>query len=94
MQLNGSEAIANSSQRRKDIDDNVLNKYSIWRQERDLEADTLIRLVKDQLIMARVYASIAHARKMTDLQNELNSRIKESRHVLEGATVDADLSRR
>jgi alpha-1,4-galacturonosyltransferase len=94
VQSNGSEVLTNSSQRRKEIDDNVFTKYSIWRQENDLESDTLIRLVKDQIIMARVYASIAHTQRLTDLQNELNSRIKECRSILEGATIDADLSRR
>lgn len=92
------EAAALSSEReaverKKEIDDNVLNKYSIWRQENDMESDTLVRLIRDQLIMARVYASLAHSHNLIELQRELNFHIKESRHVLGEANVDADLAR-
>lgn len=79
--------------RKKEIDDNVLNKYSIWRPEFDSDSDTLVRLIRDQLIMARVYASLAHSHNMIGLQRELNLRIKESRHVLGEANLDADLPR-
>eukprot|EP00250_Pteridium_aquilinum_P013792 c21576_g1_i1 orf=932-3031(+) len=81
------------AKRKKEIDNNVLNKYSIWRPEFDADSDTLIRLIRDQLIMARVYASLAHSHSMIDLQRELNLRIKESRHVLGEANLDADLPR-
>lgn len=81
------------TQRRKEIDDNVLNKYSIWRPEFDADSDTLVRLMRDQLIMARVYASLAHSRNMIDLQRELNVGIKESRRVLGEANLDAELPR-
>lgn len=80
-----------ASERKKEIDDNVLNKYSIWRPEFDGDSDTLVRLIRDQLIMARVYASLAHSHNMIYLQRELNLRIKESRHVLGEAKLDADL---
>lgn len=93
-----AEAAALSSEReaverKKEIDDNVLNKYSLWRQENDVESDSLVRLIRDQLIMARVYASLAHSHNLIELQHELNFRIKESRHVLGEANVDADLAR-
>ncbi|KAI5074056.1 hypothetical protein GOP47_0012069 [Adiantum capillus-veneris] len=81
------------SQRKKEIDDNVLNKYSIWRPEFDVDSDALVRLMRDQLIMARVYASLAHSRNMIDLQRELNIRIKESHRVLGEANLDVDLPR-
>ncbi|MCO5584563.1 hypothetical protein L7F22_038493 [Adiantum nelumboides] len=89
-----SRIVKEVSQRKKEVDDNVLNKYSIWRPEFDADSDTLVRLIRDQLIMARVYASLAHSHNMIDLQRELNMHIKESRRVLGEANLDVDLPRR
>ncbi|PWA68202.1 galacturonosyltransferase 1 [Artemisia annua] len=81
-------------QRSKSVDSAVLGKYSIWRKENDNEnTDTTIRLVRDQMIMARVYHSIATMKNNTRLARELQNQIKESRRALGDATADADLSR-
>lgn len=91
-----SEAEANLEKeainRKKDIDSSLVKRYSIWRQDND-ESDALVRLMRDQLIMARVYTSLANAQDDADLLRELNARIKESRRVLGEAIVDSDLPR-
>ena len=76
--------------RRKDLDNHIHKKYSIWRQENE-EPDSLVRLMRDQLVMARVYASLANAQDDADLLHELNTRIKESRRIMGEANVDSDL---
>ncbi|KAK1418724.1 hypothetical protein QVD17_27870 [Tagetes erecta] len=81
-------------QRSKSVDSAVLGKYSIWRKETDNEnIDTTIRLVRDQMIMARVYMSIATMKNKTQLARELQNQLKESQHALGDATADADLNR-
>ena len=72
----------------------VLSKYSIWRKDHDENSDSLVRLMRDQLIMARVYSSIAQSRKEPHLLNELRQRIKESQRTLGEANTDADLQPR
>nr|XP_043628152.1 polygalacturonate 4-alpha-galacturonosyltransferase-like isoform X2 [Erigeron canadensis] len=80
--------------RSKSVDSAVLGKYSIWRKENDNEnTDTTIRLVRDQMIMARVYKSIAMMKNKTQLARELQNQLKESQRSLGDATADTDLNR-
>lgn len=72
---------------------NVLNKYSIWRRDNDENSDSLVRLMRDQLIMARVYASLAQSHNRAHILHELRIRIRESQRTLGEATIDADLPR-
>lgn len=82
-------------ERSKSVDSAVLGKYSIWRKENENEnSDSTVRLIRDQVIMARVYISIATMKNKTDLARELQSRLKESQHALGDATTDADLNHR
>ncbi|XP_047954561.1 polygalacturonate 4-alpha-galacturonosyltransferase-like isoform X1 [Salvia hispanica] len=79
-------------ERSKSVDSAVLGKYSIWRKENDNEnTDSTVRLIRDQLIMARVYTSLARMKNKTDLANELQNRLKESQRSLGDASVDSDL---
>lgn len=79
----------------KSVDSAVLGKYNIWRKEIDNEnADSTVRLMRDQIIMARVYLSIAKMKNKHELYVELQSRLKESQHALGEATSDADLHHR
>ncbi|RDX62255.1 Polygalacturonate 4-alpha-galacturonosyltransferase, partial [Mucuna pruriens] len=76
----------------KSVDSAVLGKYNIWRKENENEnADSTVRLMRDQIIMARVYMSIAKRKKKLQLYPELESRLKESQRALGEATCDADL---
>ncbi|GKV12975.1 hypothetical protein SLEP1_g24058 [Rubroshorea leprosula] len=76
----------------KSVDSAVLGKYNIWRKENENEnPDSTVRLLRDQIIMAKVYISIANMKNNSDLLKELPTRLKESQRALGEATVDADL---
>lgn len=78
--------------RSKEVDSAVLGKYSIWRRENENEnSDSTVRLMRDQLIMARVYSSISQARNNLDLYQELMVRTKECQRALGEAITDSDL---
>ncbi|KAJ6338076.1 hypothetical protein OIU76_007705 [Salix suchowensis] len=79
-------------ERSKLVDGAVLGKYSIWRKEMDNEnSDSTVRLIRDQMIMARVYLTIAKMKNKFDLLQELQTRIKESQRVLADSSADSDL---
>ncbi|XP_052194842.1 polygalacturonate 4-alpha-galacturonosyltransferase-like [Diospyros lotus] len=81
-------------ERSKSVESAVLGKYNIWRKENENEnADSRVRLMRDQMIMARVYISLANMTKKHELSQELQSRLKESHRALGEATVDSDLPR-
>ncbi|XP_019189728.1 PREDICTED: polygalacturonate 4-alpha-galacturonosyltransferase-like [Ipomoea nil] len=81
-------------ERSKSVDSAVLGKYSVWRRENENEnPDSTVRLMRDQVIMARVYLSIAGMKKKADLAQELQQRLKESQRVLGEASSDSDLPR-
>lgn len=77
------------------VESAVLGKYSIWRKEIENEnADSTVRLMRDQIIMAKVYVSIAKMKNKLGLYQELQSRLKESQRALGDASSDADLNHR
>ncbi|KAG5626815.1 hypothetical protein H5410_012033, partial [Solanum commersonii] len=81
-------------ERSKSVDSSVLGKYSVWRKETDNDnTDSTVRLMRDQMIMARVYISIATMKNKLDLARDLQARLKESQHALGDAGSDADLTR-
>jgi hypothetical protein len=82
-------------ERSKAVDSAVLGKYSIWRRENENEkADSRVRLMRDQMIMARIYSVLAKSRDKLDLYQELLARLKESQRSLGEATADAELPKR
>lgn len=82
-------------ERSKSVDSAVLGKYSIWRKENENEnSDSTVRLMRDQMIMARVYLSIAKMKNKVDLYQQLQARLKESQRALGEAATDADLHHR
>ncbi|XVF22664.1 hypothetical protein REPUB_Repub12eG0190500 [Reevesia pubescens] len=79
-------------ERSKAVDSAVLGKYNIWRRENENDnSDSTVRLIRDQIIMAKVYVSIAKLKNKLDLQQELQIRLKESQRALGDSTSDADL---
>ncbi|XP_010512444.1 PREDICTED: polygalacturonate 4-alpha-galacturonosyltransferase isoform X2 [Camelina sativa] len=81
-------------ERSKSVDSAVLGKYSIWRRENENDnSDSNIRLMRDQVIMARVYTGLAKLKNKNDLLQELQARLKDSQRVLAESTSDADLPR-
>lgn len=82
-------------ERSKAVDSAVLGKYSIWRRENENEkADSRVRLMRDQMIMARIYSVLAKYRDKLDLYQELLARLNESQRSLGEATADAELPKR
>ena len=82
-------------ERSKSVESAILGKYNIWRKEIENEnVDSTVRLMRDQIIMARVYLSIAKMKNKVELYEELIYRLKESQHALGDAVSDADLHRR
>ncbi|WVZ06771.1 hypothetical protein V8G54_020117 [Vigna mungo] len=76
----------------KSVDSAVLGKYNIWRKENENEnADSTVRLMRDQIIMAKVYLSIAKMKDSLQLYQELESQLKGSQRALGEATSDAEL---
>ncbi|KAK4794531.1 hypothetical protein SAY86_012525 [Trapa natans] len=79
-------------ERSKSVDSAVLGKYSIWRRDIENEnADTTVRFMRDQMIMARVYLTLARMKSKLNLFQELQTRLKESQRALGEATADTDL---
>ncbi|XP_073288173.1 polygalacturonate 4-alpha-galacturonosyltransferase-like [Primulina huaijiensis] len=79
-------------ERSKSVDSAVLGKYSLWRKEYENEnSDSVVRLMRDQMIMATVYVSLARMKDNLDLAHELQTRLKESQRSLGEATTDTDL---
>ncbi|KAG0608569.1 hypothetical protein M758_8G115700 [Ceratodon purpureus] len=71
---------------------NITGKYSAWRRDPDYEnPDALARLMRDQLIMARLYAYIAQSRDDFELVKDLKFRIKEHTLTLGDVTNDNEL---
>jgi alpha-1,4-galacturonosyltransferase len=52
------------------------------RENENEKVDSNVRLMRDQIIMARIYSVLAKSRDKLDLYQELLSRIKESQSCL------------
>ncbi|KAL6963595.1 putative galacturonosyltransferase 3 [Sarracenia purpurea var. burkii] len=79
-------------ERTKELDTTVKGKYSIWRTEyENPNSDSTVRLMRDQIIMAKAYASIAKAGNVTVLYDSLMKHSRESHHAIGEARSDAEL---
>ncbi|CAL9781307.1 unnamed protein product [Musa acuminata subsp. burmannicoides] len=66
--------------------------YSIWRKEYiNPNSDTTLKLMRDQKIMAKVYASVAYSTGERDLYNSLTRHIKEIQRGIGDANSDSEL---
>ncbi|KAL0432402.1 UNVERIFIED_CONTAM: Polygalacturonate 4-alpha-galacturonosyltransferase [Sesamum latifolium] len=80
--------------RSKSVDSAVLGKYSLWRKQNENEnSDSNVRAIQDQMIMARVYISLAITKNKLDLAHELQNRLRDSQRSLGEATTDSHLHR-
>lgn len=83
---------AGAIKRAKELDTTVKGKYSIWRKEYESpNSDSTVKLMRDQIIMAKAYASIAKAKNDTVLFDSLMKHCRENRHAIEEASSDAEL---
>ncbi|CAM6093758.1 unnamed protein product [Calypogeia fissa] len=86
-----SKAETAAVKKSKEIDTGVDGKYSIWKREDVENADSMVRIMRDQLIMARAYAAIAESSNNARLLRDLKLKIKDNQKVLEDAEVDVEL---
>jgi alpha-1,4-galacturonosyltransferase len=79
--------------RSKEFDPHVKGKYSIWRKEfENPNSDSTLKLMRDQIIMAKAYASIARANNDNDLYTSLIQHARKSQTAVGEATLDAELN--
>ncbi|ERN05215.1 hypothetical protein AMTR_s00007p00049660, partial [Amborella trichopoda] len=69
-------------------------RYGIWRPDYSNSSTTTLKLLRDQLIMAKVYLSIAQSKKHDPLRKALLTRIRDIRPLVREATSDAELKPR
>ncbi|KAK9164928.1 hypothetical protein Scep_000119 [Stephania cephalantha] len=81
--------------RSKNLKIPVKGKYGIWRKDNGYtRADSTLKLMRDQIIMGEVYASIAKSKNENKLYGMIMTRIKDSREAIKRATLDAELQPR
>lgn len=79
----------------RNFDNKVRSSYNIWRQEFHLiNTDSTLRLMKDQIIMAKLYATIALSEKEPDMYALLMKCIKQSQTAIGDALIDSELDAR
>lgn len=76
----------------KSLDTTVKGKYSLWRRDYESpNSDSMLKLMRDQIIMAKTYANIAKSNNKTNLYNSLMKQSRESQHAIGEATSDVEL---
>nr|XP_023913647.1 probable galacturonosyltransferase 3 isoform X1 [Quercus suber] len=76
----------------KSLDTTVKRKYNIWR--RDFvhpHSDSILKLMQDQMIMAKAYASIAKSKNESELYSALMAHSNASQSAIGEAHSDAEL---
>ncbi|KAK6253206.1 hypothetical protein QUC31_014926 [Theobroma cacao] len=67
-------------------------KYSLWRKDfENPNSDSTLKLMRDQIIMAKAYANIAKSKNQNALYNSLLICVRESLRVIGEANSDAEL---
>ncbi|CAL1399314.1 unnamed protein product [Linum trigynum] len=76
----------------KALDTTITGKYSIWRKDfENPNSDAVLKLMRDQMIMAKAYANIAKSNNETGLYTSLMKHSRDSQHAIGEATSDAEL---
>ncbi|XP_047323684.1 probable galacturonosyltransferase 3 [Impatiens glandulifera] len=87
-----SQMDAAAIQRTEEFDTTMKGRYSIWRIEyANPNSDSIVKLMHDQIVMAKAYATIAKAKNETFLYDSLIKSYRESRLAIEEASSDAEL---
>ncbi|CAM6018202.1 unnamed protein product [Sphagnum balticum] len=85
---------ADALQRTKKVENGILDKYSASQQNGTTQnRDSLIQLMRDQLIMAQAYAYMAQAKNHVRLFRDLQLHIKDYQKALADCNVDSQLPR-
>ena len=84
--------VAAAIERSEGLDTTVKGKYSIWRRDfNSPNSDSTLKLMRDQLLMAKAYANIAKSKNETSLYDSLLKHSRESQHTIGEASSDAEL---
>lgn len=82
-------------ERAQKLDTTIKGKFNIWRKEyENPNSDSTLKLMRDQIIMARAYATIAKAKNDSTLYNSLMKQSRESQMAMGDASSDAELQPR
>ncbi|KAF9676396.1 hypothetical protein SADUNF_Sadunf09G0134200 [Salix dunnii] len=74
------------------LDTSIKGKYSPWGRYFDSpNSDSTLKLMRDQIIMAKAYANIAKSNNVTTLYNALVKQLRENRHAIGEAMSNAKL---
>jgi hypothetical protein len=86
---------ADAFQRTKELEQGILDEYSASQQQKGKtkSSDSQIRLMRDQLIMARAYTYLAQATNHVRLVHDLKFRIKDYQKTLADCNLDSELPR-
>lgn len=76
------------------FDFSLNGRYSSWRKEFEkVPSDYILKILKNQVIIARVYTSIAHSKRQNKLFHSLLKSIKDSRNFIGEANSDVELKK-
>ncbi|BAT77426.1 hypothetical protein LR48_Vigan04g259100 [Vigna angularis] len=76
----------------EEFDTTVKGKYSIWRREyENPNSDSTLKLMRDQIIMAKAYANIAKSKNNTVLYEALLKHSSDSQRAIGEASSDTEL---
>jgi alpha-1,4-galacturonosyltransferase len=79
-------------ERSEGFDTTIKGKYSIWRKEyENPNSDSTLKLMRDQIIMAKAYTNIAKSMNKTGLYNALVNHSRDSQLAIGDARSDAEL---
>lgn len=79
-------------ERSEGLDTTVTGKYSIWRRDyENPNSGSTLKLMRDQIIMAKAYATIAKAKNDSDLYDSLMKCTKKALLAVGEANSDAEL---
>ncbi|XP_068645474.1 probable galacturonosyltransferase 3 [Aristolochia californica] len=79
-------------ERAKNLNNTVRGRYSIWKREYDNQrGDDVLKLMRDQIIMAKAYASIAQVKDDVKLYTSLLNRIRRNQNAIGDANSDVEL---
>ncbi|KAI5425695.1 WD-40 repeat-containing protein msi4, variant 3, partial [Lathyrus oleraceus] len=79
-------------ERSKGFDTTITGKYSIWRKEyENPNSDSTVKLMRDQIIMAKAYSNIAKSKNKTALYEALVKHSRDSKLAIGDANSDAEL---
>ncbi|XP_015882881.2 probable galacturonosyltransferase 3 [Ziziphus jujuba] len=87
-----NQMAAAAIERSNSLDTTIKGKYSIWRRDyENPNSDSTLKLMRDQIIMAKVYANIAKSKNESSLYNSLMTHSRRSQLVIGEASSDAEL---